>query len=52
MLVVPVQPKASVPVTVYVVLYGGVQVTFDAVLLLNPVEGTQVYVEAPLTTKA
>jgi hypothetical protein len=43
---------ASVPVTVYVVVAEGEAVTLDPVDDDNPVEGVQVYVDAPETDKA
>ena len=43
---------ASVPVTVYVVVAEGEAVTLDPVVDDKPVEGVQVYVEAPETDKA
>jgi hypothetical protein len=42
-----VQPFKSVPVTVYVVVPGGVDVTDEPVVALSPVEGPQVYDDAP-----
>jgi hypothetical protein len=46
--VVLVQPLASVPVMVYVVVLPAVNVTVVPVGALNPVVGDQVYVLAPL----
>ena len=44
---VAVHPAAEVPVTVYVVVDVGLAVTVDAVVLLKPEEGLQLYVFAP-----
>jgi len=49
--VVPVQPAALVPVTVYVVVAAGLAETDAPVVAESPVDGVQVYVEAPLAVK-
>ena len=41
----------SIPITVYSVVDEGAAVTVDAVVELSPVEGDQVYVEAPFALK-
>jgi hypothetical protein len=46
-----VQPAALVPVTVYVVVAVGDAVTVVPVVELKPVEGVQLYVEAPLAVR-
>ena len=48
---VAVHPFISVPVTVYVVVEVGDAVTDEPVVLLNPVEGLQLYVLAPLAVR-
>src|ERR1044072_476722 len=50
-LVVPVQPFAAVPVTVYVVVTSGYAITTLPVVIDKLVEGLQVYVLAPLTVR-
>ena len=45
---VPVHPAAEVPVTVYVVVTVGDAVGLAQVVQLNPVDGAQLYVDAPL----
>ena len=47
---VAVQPSAS-PVTVYVAVEDGVDVTLAPVVALSPVAGDQVYVFAPFAVK-
>ncbi len=49
--VVPGQPNSSIPVTVYVVVVGGMAVTFGPDVDDNPVEGDQLYVVAPMADK-
>lgn len=46
-----VHPAALVPVTVYVIVLVGLAVTFAPVVALKPVDGDQVYVEAPEAVK-
>jgi hypothetical protein len=46
--VVPTQPAALVPVTVYVVVAAGFAVTLVPVVADKPVAGDHVYVDAPL----